>query len=174
MPTKGSPASSDKVPEWRQRLKADLGEDPGRFLDRRLTSRPACWTLIDDEEYGGRSMERQVDTDVSTSGQLVIARIRGIDHLDRVRVWIAVERRLDRGPRDPIIELLEEREAELEAEGERELPGLTPAQRRQAAAAIATESNAVFVDREGGTRNATFVRERQFDWSDDASGEGSA
>lgn len=47
-------------------------------------------------------------------------RIRGIDFLEVVRAWIAVERRLDRGPRPEVIGLLKEREAFLLEHGDRD------------------------------------------------------
>jgi hypothetical protein len=78
-------------------LKADIGEDPARFLDRPFFSNGAG----------------------SSPLLLARARIRGIDSLATLRAWIAVERNLDRGPRDRIIDLLEERQATLEEIGER-------------------------------------------------------
>ncbi|WP_224332868.1 hypothetical protein [Haloprofundus halobius] len=82
-------------------LAADIGEDPARFLDRDLVERGP----------------RKTDT---TSLRLVKARIRGIDSLAVCRAWQAVERRLDRGPRDGILELLEERDAWLVENGDRD------------------------------------------------------
>lgn len=75
-------------------LKDDIGEDPARFLDHEL---------VTDED-----MRR-----------LVFARIRGIDTIAACRAWIAVERNLDRGPREKIIETLQARIDMLEEIGER-------------------------------------------------------
>lgn len=65
-------------------LVAAVNEDPARFLDHDLAT-----------EHDGR--------------RLAIARIDAIDRLGVVNAWIQVERQLDRGPREPIIELLEQR-----------------------------------------------------------------
>lgn len=97
MPSEHMPAGGGD----RQRfphLKDDIGEDPARFLDRPIFD-------------GGSG--------TSSPGLFIRARIRGIDRIAVVRAWLAVERRLDRGPRDRIIELLEEREQRLEEIGER-------------------------------------------------------
>lgn len=79
------------------RVKEYIGEDPARYLDQELDAH-------------GR--------------ELVEARIRGIDYLATVRAWIAVERSLGRGPgggpRPEVIKQLEEREAYLDAEGDRD------------------------------------------------------
>ena len=76
-------------------LKADLGEDPERFLER----------------------------SISYDGQMPIARIKGIDDLRVVRVWKRIEKDPDRAagePREQIMQLLEEREQFLVQHGERE------------------------------------------------------
>ena len=103
-----------ETPEWQRRLKQKLGENPARFLDHDLV------------EYGNRHTDH-------TLQRLVQARIRGIDRLEVVNAWIAVERKLDRGPRDRIIDLLEERKAHLEDHGERDLPDLSAEERRERA-----------------------------------------
>lgn len=100
MPSDYSPSGHDgDRPEWRRDLADHLGEDPGRFLDQDLLTgegdHPALFAL---------------------------ARIRGIDSIERVNAWIAVERRLDRGPRDAVIERLEDRREFLEEVGERPGP----------------------------------------------------
>lgn len=92
--------SRSETPEWQRRLKQKLGENPARFLDHDLVER------------GNRHTDH-------TLQRLVRARIRGIDRLEVVNAWIAVERKLARGPRDLIIELLEDRKQYLEAHGER-------------------------------------------------------
>ena len=76
------------------RVKADIGEDPARFLDYDLA-----------ENDGMRAT--------------ALARIRGIDRIATVRAWIGVERALDRPTRERIIEALQEREAILGEIGER-------------------------------------------------------
>lgn len=99
------PASSSDVPEWRRRLKQEIGEDPGRFLDAEL-------------------VERGPNHTDQTNQRLVRARIRGIDRAEVARAWIAVERRLasehDREPRQRVLELLEDRLKYLEDHGDRE------------------------------------------------------
>jgi len=97
----GARASSSERESFPQ-LREDLGEDPARYLDVPM--------FID----GNR--EPPLFT--------AFARIRGIDRLEVANAWLAVERRLDRGPRDPVVEALEERIAYLEEAGER--PGTVP------------------------------------------------
>lgn len=72
-------------------LREDIGEDPAYYLDAPIIRR----------------------------GRMMRARIRGIDFFDVLSAWKAVERRLDRGPRDRVIGWLNEREAYLEEHGER-------------------------------------------------------
>ena len=139
MPTEYSPADSSAVPPWRKRLQEDIGEDPGRFLDMDLFARDAA----------------------GSTGHLLRARIRGIDRLDVLRAWIAAERRLDRGPREKVIELLEEREAELQEIGER--PDRLPLGPRRPPEWTTQESAAVFIDEDGTERDqerSTFTRSR--------------
>lgn len=66
-----------------------IGEDPARFLDR----------------------------DVSADDLAPL--IRGIDSVERVRAWAAVERAIDRGPRREILEALDRRGDVLDEIGER-------------------------------------------------------
>lgn len=157
MPSKGSPASTSSVPEWRKRLKDDLGEDPGRFLDRDLLSRPIAYHRVDDE-HGGTRMETRPDTDCSTAATLVSARIRGIDRLDRLSAWRAVERKLDRGPRPKVMALLQEREQVLQEHGER--PDRLDEQDRRDLEP--TESVVEWPERDEGERSAMFSSERAF------------
>ena len=84
-------------PGWQRRMKDDIGENPAQFLDHRLV------------EYG-------VD---HTLSRMVRDRIPGINCIDVVTAWIALERKLDRGPRCPIISLLEERREFLQKPDER-------------------------------------------------------
>lgn len=76
-------------------LRDQIGEDPARFLDHRIFGNPCGM------------------------GRLMHARIQGIDDLETIRAWRAVERNIDRGPRDRVLEWLDEREQELEEIGER-------------------------------------------------------
>jgi len=93
VPSESRPGSSVDREEY-PRLRSDIGEDPARFLDHEL---------VTDED-----MRR-----------LVFARIRGIDTIATCRAWVAVERNLDRGPREKVIETLERRLDTLEQIGER-------------------------------------------------------
>jgi len=93
MPSESQPGSTVDREEF-SRLRSDIGEDPTRFLDHELV------------------------TDQNLR-ELALARIRGIDEIATCRAWIAVERRLDRGSREVIIERLQERIETLEEIGER-------------------------------------------------------
>lgn len=88
----GKPGASPDRERFPQ-LKDDLGEDPARFLDHQLVSTE--WS------------------------EIVRSRIQGIDRLAVINAWIAIERRLERGPRDTVIDLLEQRRAWLQDHGER-------------------------------------------------------
>lgn len=84
-------------------FEARYGYDAGRFLDQDLL------------EDGSRHT-------TSSNRHLVRAVIRGLPSVERCRAWAAVERQLatrqDREPREPILEWLDEREAELEQQGD--------------------------------------------------------
>lgn len=95
MPSKHRAADRETFP----RLQEELGEDPARFLDQ---------PLFDGGDH------------TSSPGAMMRARIRGIDHLATLRAWKAVERNLDRGPRDRVMELLEDREEYLQQHGDRD------------------------------------------------------
>ncbi|MFC4550076.1 MULTISPECIES: hypothetical protein [Halorussus] len=110
-----------ETPAWQRRLKRKLGENPARFLDHDLV------------EHGSGHTDH-------TLQRLVFARIRGIDRLEVVNAWIAVERKLDRGPRSRVIDLLEERRAYLEEYGERDLPNLSAEERRERALSLYKQS----------------------------------
>lgn len=86
----------ERFPEIERRI----GEDPARWLDRDLVERGPSHTT-------------------RTNRELVLARIRGIDYLGVANAWIQVERELDRGPRDRVIETLEERRDFLIEYGDR-------------------------------------------------------
>jgi hypothetical protein len=102
--------ASEETPAWQQKLKADVGENPARFLDRRIPNPPPQ-----------NSMFR--------------ARLEGIDRLAVIGAWEAAERRLaseqDRRPRDHVLRLLEKRREYLQEHGERDLPTMTPDERRE-------------------------------------------
>lgn len=87
-------------------LVESIGEDPARFLDK---SGP---------EYDKNA--------------LIAARIRGIDSIEVLRAWRAVERRLH-GGRSAVVELLDEREAYLEEHGERTILSPEELERRHEA-----------------------------------------
>ena len=108
------------------------GENPARFL----------------------AAELAVDDGDGTSGELMLARIRGIVSTELIDYWLGVENWLamheDREPRDRVIDALEERKAHLEEHGEGlAQAGMTPAERREAAAERDAESVAVLVDEDG-------------------------
>jgi len=90
---------SGETPGWQQAMKADIGENPVRFLDREIP----------------------VDAESPTS--MFIARVRGIDRLEVVGAWLGAERRLaneqGRQPRDHVIQLLQRRREYLQENGER-------------------------------------------------------
>lgn len=98
MPSEHQGAVTDDRRERFPGLREDLGEDPARFLDRPL--------------FGSNPQ-------TSGEGVFIRARIRGIDEIAVVRAWTAIERRLERGPREKVLDLLDEREAELAEIGER-------------------------------------------------------
>lgn len=109
-----------------------LGENPARFLVEELT--------IDDGD--------------GTTGELMLARIRGIITTDLIDYWLGVERWLamheGREPRDRVIDALEERKAHLEEHGEGlAQTGLSVEERRERAANLETQSVAVLVDEDG-------------------------
>ena len=90
--------STHQSSDLRERLRCptiqrDIGEDPARWLDREFQTE-ALLSLID-----------------------------GIDSLQRIRAWRAVERRLaardDRDPRPKVIQRLDQREEWLKLHGER-------------------------------------------------------
>lgn len=121
-------ATPDPSPE----LSAEYGENPARFLQASI----------------------QMDVGDGTTGELMFARIRGIETVSLVRYWVAMERRLasmeGRDPRDRVLQALAQRERYLEEHGEGlAQAGLTPAERREAAAERDSESAAVLLDEDG-------------------------
>jgi hypothetical protein len=131
----------------------ELGEDPARFLDKPLAP------------------PRIGETSPMA---LAHARIRGIDSRYTAAKWLEVEHRLERGPRESVVERLEQRHRHLEEQGERELPGRRADKLRERSEALPSESVAEWPDREGGDRSAAFVsgspfsRERVTDGGDSA------
>ncbi|QRG24168.1 hypothetical protein [Halorubrum coriense] len=110
----------------------EYGENPARFLVEELS--------VDDGE--------------GTSGELMLARIRGLETIELCGFWLAVERALankeSREPRERVERAIRERKAELEEHGEGlAQTEMTPADRRAVAAERDAESVAVLVD-EGG------------------------
>ncbi|MEZ3163267.1 hypothetical protein ABNG03_00155 [Halorubrum sp. RMP-47] len=123
---------STHTPDPSLELSAEHGENPARFLD----------------------VEIHVDSGSGTSGELMFARIRGIQTIALVRYWVAMERRLasirDRDPRERVLQALAQRERYLDEHGEG-LPqtGMTPSERREVAAERDAESVAVLLDKDG-------------------------
>ncbi|OYR72730.1 hypothetical protein [Halorubrum ezzemoulense] len=121
-----------EVPNLNAEESARLGENPARFLVEEI----------------------DIDTGAGTTGELIVARIRGIATRELVDYWEGVERwlarREDREPRDDVLDALQERREELEANGEGlAQAGMTPAERRGAAAERDAESVAVLVGADG-------------------------
>lgn len=96
----GKPADKSEREQFPS-LREDIGEDPARWLDRRLVERGPSHTDM-------------------TLQRAVLARIKGIGDVATARAWIAVERRLERGPRQPVIEKLEDRVDQLREIGSRD------------------------------------------------------
>jgi hypothetical protein len=119
-------ATPDPSPELSERY----GENPARFLQEDI----------------------HADSGAGTSGELIFARIRGIESISLARYWVAMERRLasinDREPRERVLHALAQRERYLEANGEG-LPqtGMTATDRREAAAERDAESVATLLDK---------------------------
>jgi hypothetical protein len=85
------------LPDWRRAIAADIGADPGRWLDRELV------------ESGPRHTDQ-------TLKRAVHARIKGMRSLAVVEAWLTVETRLERGPRQEIVAWLNRRKAALEGQ----------------------------------------------------------
>ncbi|OYR82799.1 hypothetical protein DJ84_09545 [Halorubrum ezzemoulense] len=120
------------VPNLNAEESARLGGNPARFLVEEI----------------------DIDTGAGTSGELIVARIRGIATRELVNYWEGVERWLarrdGRGPRDDVLDALQERREELEEQGDGlAQAGLTPAERREAATERDAESVAVLLDEDG-------------------------
>ncbi|MBO4249265.1 hypothetical protein IL252_15725 [Halomicrobium sp. IBSBa] len=91
-------SASGRTRETFPKIRDDVGEDPARWLD---------WSIL-----GDKSREKLVRT-----------RIDSIDSIEMIRAWIGVERALERGddggPREAVINALEQRERRLNEIGER-------------------------------------------------------
>ncbi len=126
MPTEDS-RGADRDREHFERAVEEIGEDPARFLDRDLFDHGIARLEDRDEPDFGSGDQRLVrDSDVSAPGEMIRDRIQGIDRLSVAASWMQVERDLDRTPedgRDVVIQMLRDRIAELDANGERDLPG---------------------------------------------------
>lgn len=121
-----------RVPNLNAEESGRLGENPARFLVEEI----------------------DIDTGAGTSGELIFARIRGIATRGLVDYWEGVERwlarREGRAPREDVLNALQERREELEERGNGlAQAGMTPAERREAAAERDAESVAVLVDEDG-------------------------
>lgn len=101
-----------------------IGEDPARFLDREILVTSSLQRF---KRREGRS-NYVPDTATGDPLEFIASRIRGIDRLEVIGAWQAVEYRLirtegdhwrDQGGRDKIHELLQERARNLRAIGER-------------------------------------------------------
>lgn len=148
----GKPANTRDRQEF-PGLKEEIGEDPARYLDRDLIT-PEAVRIDTKRKSDGSVDEVRViqDRNVSTGMALVDARIRGIDQIEVCRAWMAVERALGRGPdggpREKIIQRLENREQQLEAIGER--PDRLEHGPRLPPEWTTVESNVEFVDQPDG------------------------
>lgn len=97
MPSDHSPAATHER-EIFDDIRKEIGEDPARFLDRPL--------------FDGAQ-------DTTSPGWMIQKRIEGIDDLLVIRYWFEVEERLQRGPRDKVIQMLENRAQHLKTHGQR-------------------------------------------------------
>jgi len=106
MPSTNQAGGDQDVKEF-PRLVADIGHNPARFLDWKIVGAGSQ----DDGVANGRAL-------------LLKARVRGIERIDVVRAYKAVERNEDVGPteepREGVIRLLDQREEFLQEYGERE------------------------------------------------------
>jgi hypothetical protein len=104
VPSEFQSAGSDgSLPEWRQAIADDIGEDPGRWLDRDLVERGPGHT--------DRTLQRAVH-----------ARIQGIDYREVIDGWQQVELQLEREacPRQRVMAWLNQRDAWLQEHGDRD------------------------------------------------------
>lgn len=95
-------SSAYQRPQHRPRypeIKAEIGEDPARFL----------WTRSADGRDTGQGDSPEL--------ALAMARIRGMRSLETVQAWVTVEADLDIGPRKHVIGALNRRKSALEGDG---------------------------------------------------------
>lgn len=117
MPSQHQPSDSSERAR-NPDIKAEIGEDPARWLDCDLTARTQT-RLQPDNSPRKAKYKLVTDTDTSTRGKMLRARIRGIDSLAVLRHWFEVENRLDRGPRQQVLDLLHQRADYLKEAGQR-------------------------------------------------------
>jgi len=142
VPSEHQPADQGSRPERSEKydieaMVANIGEDPGRWLDRDLFGHGVT-RLEANEGAGYREDDQRLirDSYVSAPGQMISDRIDGIDEIGTASAWMAVERALPRTPdggRDVVIGLLEQRIDELQEDGERDLPGRSGEELRELA-----------------------------------------
>jgi len=146
----------------------NIGEDPARWLDRNLEHHGvACLEQRQFSAWDEDDWRLVPDEDVSRPLEMVLGRIDGIDEISVARAWRAVERRLrctPEGGRDVIIESLNERIAELEEHGERDLPGLSPEEQREHAVeayeSISPKPEATYLDEDGQKQDIVTADEK--------------
>jgi hypothetical protein len=123
----GRTSNRERFPE----IAEEIGEDPARWLDRDLLEstpgdQPEKWRL-----------QKRID---------------GIASLQVARAWAKVERELERGPRDPVLDMIQERVAYLNRHGTLdELLEETDVDARREATP-STSSETVWTDRPDGDR----------------------
>lgn len=131
MPSTHQAAADREVPPF-PRIEREHGENPARFLVESI----------------------EPDADHGTSGELILARIEGIESLDLAHAWEAVERALAREdyldePRERVLDALEERQDALADDDGLAQVGLSAAELRARGAGSEYESVAILVDEEG-------------------------
>lgn len=111
-------------------LEESIGEDPARWLDRDLMTRTTRRQEPDTSD-SLTAMRLVVDKSVSSPWETVRSVIDGIDSLERIRAWRAVERKLANDehndgarnpleePRGAVMNRLDQREQWLKIHGER-------------------------------------------------------
>ncbi|WP_340099465.1 hypothetical protein [Salinibaculum salinum] len=82
-----------------QKINDEIGEDPAQWLDKPLFKSP--------------------ERNSTSAGWAIQHRIKSIDSFAVLGAWKGVERNLERGPRDRVMKMLNERAQELEDIGER-------------------------------------------------------
>ncbi len=146
----------------------DIGEDPARWLDRNLEHHGV--PELEEREFAAwdePNYRLVPDDDVSKPLEMVKGRIDGIDSIAVARAWQAVERRLRSTPdggREVIIDYLDDRIDDLEANGERDLPGRCAEELRElgveAYENVAPKPEAVYLDEGGEEQNTVSADEK--------------